>query len=97
MLRFFRHSDGTLALFNCMGATPTDLLAAAIAMAYAPMPSQAGKTSWTANVGFFKGETAFGGSIAHRLDLDIPIALTAGYAYGGSDSHAARIGLQGEF
>jgi uncharacterized heparinase superfamily protein len=30
MLRFFRHSDGTLALFNGMGATRTDLLAAAI-------------------------------------------------------------------
>src|SRR5205807_3061283 len=26
MLRFFRHGDGSLALFNGMGATPTDLL-----------------------------------------------------------------------
>lgn len=32
MLRFFRHNDGTLALFNGMGATPTDLLAAVIAL-----------------------------------------------------------------
>ncbi|BCJ89503.1 heparinase [Terrihabitans soli] len=32
MLRFFRHTDGTLALFNGMGATRTDLLAAAIAL-----------------------------------------------------------------
>jgi uncharacterized heparinase superfamily protein len=32
MLRFFRHADGTLALFNGMGATRTDLLAAAIAL-----------------------------------------------------------------
>jgi uncharacterized heparinase superfamily protein len=26
MLRFFRHSEGTFAHFNCMGATPADLL-----------------------------------------------------------------------
>lgn len=32
MLRFFRHSDGTLALFNGMGATRSDLLAGAIAL-----------------------------------------------------------------
>jgi uncharacterized heparinase superfamily protein len=32
MLRFFRHADGTLALFNGMGATRTDLLAIAIAL-----------------------------------------------------------------
>ncbi len=32
MLRFFRHTDGTLALFNGMGATRTDLLAGAIAL-----------------------------------------------------------------
>lgn len=32
MLRFFRHTDGTLALFNGMSATRTDLLATAISM-----------------------------------------------------------------
>lgn len=31
MLRFFRHSDGTIAQFNGMGATPTDLLVAVLA------------------------------------------------------------------
>jgi uncharacterized heparinase superfamily protein len=31
MLRFFRLSDGTIAQFNGMGATPTDLLAAVLA------------------------------------------------------------------
>ena len=31
MLRLFRHSDGALALFNGMGATPTDLIATLIA------------------------------------------------------------------
>ena len=31
MLRLFRHADGSLALFNGMGATPTDLIATLIA------------------------------------------------------------------
>ncbi|RUY20356.1 hypothetical protein EN979_36475, partial [Mesorhizobium sp. M7A.F.Ca.US.001.04.2.1] len=73
-------------------------IAAAIAMTTAPMPSAPGRTSWATNLGYFKGETAFGASLAHRLDLfDEPFAVTAGYAYGGGESHAARIGLAGEF
>ena len=31
MLRFFRHGDGTFALFNGMGPTPPDLLATMLA------------------------------------------------------------------
>src|SRR6202040_3401478 len=31
MLRFFRHGDGTFALFNGMGPTPPDLLATVLA------------------------------------------------------------------
>ena len=72
-------------------------IAAAIAMTTAPMPSAAGRTSWAGNVGYFKGETAFGGSLAHRFDFDEPLALTAGYAYGGGTSHGFRMGLAGEF
>ncbi|MBZ9998333.1 hypothetical protein [Mesorhizobium sp. BH1-1-4] len=72
-------------------------IAAAIAMTTAPMPSAAGRTSWAGNVGYFKGETAFGGSFAHRFDFNEPFALTAGYAYGGGSSHGFRVGLAGEF
>lgn len=72
-------------------------IAAAIAMTTAPMPSVPGRTSWAGNVGYFKGETAFGGSLAHRLDFDEPFAFTAGYAYGGGTSHGFRLGLAGEF
>ena len=31
MLRFFRHGDGSFALFNGMGPTPPDLLATILA------------------------------------------------------------------
>ncbi|CAN7693178.1 hypothetical protein [Aminobacter sp. LjRoot7] len=66
-------------------------------MSSAAMPSAAGRTSWAANVGHFKGETAFGGSLSHRLDFDNPVAISLGYSYGGGDSHAARFGMMGEF
>ncbi|WP_420797376.1 hypothetical protein [Aminobacter anthyllidis] len=83
-----------------IGATRTEArqgIAAAIAMSSAAMPSAPGRTSWAANVGHFKGETAFGGSLSHRLDFDNPVAISLGYSYGGGDSHAARFGMMGEF
>lgn len=72
-------------------------IAAAIAMASAPMPSAAGRTTWATNVGYFRGETAFGGALTHRFDTANPFGLSVGYSYGGGKSHAARIGLMGEF
>lgn len=72
-------------------------VAAAMAMSAAPMPSAPGRTSWAVNTAAFRGEWALGAALAHRLDTQIPVAITAGYAYGGSDSHGVRVGLQGEF
>jgi len=72
-------------------------IAATAAMAAAPMPSAPGRTSWAVNSSVFKGQAGFGASVAHRLDIAIPIALTAGYSYGGNNNHVARLGLQGEF
>nr|WP_022723195.1 hypothetical protein [Rhodopseudomonas sp. B29] len=72
-------------------------VAAAMSMTPAPMPSKAGRTSWAMNTASFRGEFGFGGSLAYRLDTNAPVALTAGYAYGGGDNHGARVGLAGEF
>jgi trimeric autotransporter adhesin len=72
-------------------------VAAAMAMTPASMPSAAGRTSWAMNTSTFHGEYAFGGGLAHRLDTNVPMALTAGYAYGGGNNHGARVGLAGEF
>lgn len=98
------HLDGRESCLILIGgeiaATRTEArqdIAASIAMSSAPMPSTAGKTSWVMNVGYFKGETALGGSLTHRFDTAIPLGLTLGYSYGGSNSHAARLGLMGEF
>jgi hypothetical protein len=45
----------------------------------------------------FKSETALGGSLAYRLPTWIPLAVNAGYAFSGTDTHAFRAGASGEF
>jgi autotransporter adhesin len=72
-------------------------IASAMAMTPASMPSAAGRTSWAMNTAAFRGEFAFGGGLAYRMDTHVPMALTAGYAYGGGNNHGARVGLAGEF
>jgi autotransporter adhesin len=72
-------------------------IAAAMAMTSAPMPSVPGRTTWATNVATFRGEYAGGFSFAHRLNLDVPLAVTAGAAYSGGGNFGARVGLQGEF
>jgi autotransporter adhesin len=72
-------------------------VAAAVAMGSASMPSAPGRTTWAGNTSLYNGAVGVGGSVAHRLDTVIPLAVTAGYAYGGNRGHVARAGLEGEF
>lgn len=72
-------------------------IAAAMALTSPSMPSAAGRTSWAVNAAYFRGETATGASLAHRLNTDFPLAITGGYTYGGGSAHGGRVGLQGEF
>ncbi len=72
-------------------------VAAAVAMGSAPMPSAPGRTTWAGNTSLFNGAVGLGGSVAHRFDTTIPLAITAGYAYGGNKTHVASAGLEGEF
>ena len=73
-------------------------VAMAIAMATAPMPSAPGKTTWATNGATYRGEWAGGVAVAHRLPTCcVPIAVTAGVAYGGNNALGARAGLAGEF
>jgi trimeric autotransporter adhesin len=73
-------------------------VAMAIAMATAPMPSAPGKTTWATNGATYRGEWAGGVAVAHRLPTCcVPIAITAGVAYGGDNALGARAGLAGEF
>ncbi len=72
-------------------------VAGALALTAAPMPSQGGKTTYAANFGFFKDAAAFGGSFAHRLDTNIPLAMAAGIAVSGNGTLGGRVGVLGEF
>ena len=73
-------------------------VAMAIAMATAPMPSAPGKTTWATNGATYRGEWAGGMAVAHRLPTCcVPIAVTAGVAYGGDSAVGVRAGLAGEF
>lgn len=72
-------------------------IAAAVALAQAPMPSAPGKVSYTVNVANFRDEQAVSASMAMRLRGPTTMAVTAGVAYGGGANTAVRVGVAGEF
>ena len=72
-------------------------VAATVAMANIFMPSAPGRTAWAVNASTFQGEVGAGFSLAHRLNLSVPVAITAGYGNGGGTAHVGRVGLMGEF
>ena len=73
-------------------------IAAAVALVNAPMPSAPGKTSWAGNVAKFRDQYAMGFSFSHRLNSNIPLAMTAGVAYTpGTSDVTGRVGMAGEF
>ena len=72
-------------------------VAAVSAMANIWMPSAPGRTAWAVNGSFFANEVGAGISVAHRLNLSIPIAITASYGNGGGTAQVGRVGLMGEF
>lgn len=72
-------------------------IAAAVAMADAPFPSEPGRTSYAANGAVYRGEAAFSVSLMHRLDTESPFAITAGVSQSGGRNTAVRAGFAGEF
>jgi autotransporter adhesin len=72
-------------------------IAAAMAIAPAPMPSEPGRISYAVNGATFRGEYALGGSLMYRLPGRTPFAVNVGFSYGGNKNNGARIGVAGEF
>lgn len=72
-------------------------IAAAMAMTGAAMPSAPGRTSWSSNTGVYKGEWAAGVAIAHRLNVAIPVAVSASASWSANSFGGARVGVSGEF
>ena len=72
-------------------------IAAAVAMADAPVPSAPGRTSYATNGAVYRGEVAVSFSLMHRFNLDTPVAFTAGVSHSGGKDTAFRAGIAGEF
>ena len=72
-------------------------IAAAVAIANAPMPSEPGRVSYTLNGSAFRGELGVGGSMNYRLNTEAPMAVGVGISHAGGKNTAVRVGVSGEF
>lgn len=72
-------------------------IAAAMAMAQAPMPSAPGRTTWAANMAYYKGQWASGFAVAHRLPTAVPVSINAALSVNANGVPGARAGIAGEF
>ena len=72
-------------------------IAAAMAMAAAVTPSGPGKTAWAANMATFHGEVAGSFSLAHTLDLTIPVTVNGAISVAAGTAPGVRLGVAGEF
>ncbi len=72
-------------------------IAAALALNNAVTPSAPGRTTLAVGAGFFHGENGVGVSFAHRLNTMMPIIIQGGFANGGGDENAGRVGVAVEF
>ena len=71
-------------------------IAAAMAMADAPMPSHAGGTSYMAKTAVFRGQVGFSAALSHRFG-SAPFALSAGVSHAGGKNTGANVAVAGEF
>lgn len=71
-------------------------VASAMALSSAPMPSAPGRLSYVLNGATYRGESAVGGSVAYRLDTNVPIAITGGVAGSPGGGVGGRFGIMGE-
>ena len=72
-------------------------IAAAVAIANAPMPSERGGVSYSLNGSAFRGERGVGGSMNYRLNTEAPMALGVGVSHAAGKNTAVRVGVSGEF
>ncbi|KRA83210.1 hypothetical protein ASD76_03855 [Altererythrobacter sp. Root672] len=70
-------------------------IAAVTALAQPHFPSEAGKTSYASNIGYYRGEVGVSAGAMHRFEGDF--GVLAGISYSGGKNTAARVGVAGEF
>lgn len=72
-------------------------IATAMAMAATPTPSAPGRTAWATNVASFAGQMAGSFAVAHRVDIDYPLTVSAALGYSPGAPAGVRVGVAGEF
>jgi autotransporter adhesin len=72
-------------------------LAASAALALPMAPSAPGKTTVSVASGFYGGQTGIGVSVAHRLNVVMPIIIHGGIATAGGNAQMGRLGAAFEF
>lgn len=70
-------------------------IAAVTALAQPHFPSEAGRTSYASNVGYYRGEVGFSAGFMHRFEGDF--GISAGVSHAGGKNTALRVGVAGEF
>jgi trimeric autotransporter adhesin len=91
---------GVNTLFDLRKVDRRDMksgVAAAMAMAPAPIPSAPGKVAYSVNGASFRGEQAVAGSVSYRLNTRAPVAIGLGFSYAGNKNNGVRVGVAGEF
>ena len=68
-----------------------------MALTAPPMPSAPGRTSYSINGATWRGSTAVGAAISHRLDIGVPLSVNAGFSYADKQNKGGRVGVAGEF
>lgn len=72
-------------------------IAATTALATPMLSLDRGETSFATGAGYFEGETGVAFRVAHQMDMETPILLSAGYSTAGGQTGAAQAGIAFKF
>jgi autotransporter adhesin len=72
-------------------------IAATTALAVPMLSLDRGETSFATGAGYFEGETGVAFRVAHQMDIEMPILLSAGYSTAGGQTGAAQAGIAFKF
>jgi autotransporter adhesin len=72
-------------------------IAAAVAVAPALMPSGRGRTTVNVATSYYRQQMGFGVTVAHRLDVALPVVVQGSYSNGGGTEHVGRVAAGFEF
>ena len=72
-------------------------IAAAMAQAEPPFPPEPGQTGYAARGAVYRGQYGFSLGISHRLDIDVPLTISANVSHAGGSNTGGSIGVAGIF